>query len=88
MWAAWHNHERTVSLLIDRGADINSKNRNGETALMKAEYQGNANILMLLVKYGADIYAAHQMLYLIFIFVTILLICIDWYLFILFSLLF
>ena len=51
IFAAWVNHERIVLLLIDRGADINSKNNDEETALDIAERRNNyPNIVSIIQK--------------------------------------
>jgi len=46
-----------VSLLLDKGADINEKNNNGETALSCAADIGESNMVKLLLVRGADINA-------------------------------
>jgi ankyrin repeat protein len=48
MEAAWYNHESIVSLLIDRGADINSKDNDGETALDIAKNKNYSNIVSII----------------------------------------
>jgi ankyrin repeat protein len=45
---------RVVALLND-GADINSLDRHGQTALMNAAYRGDTKLLRLLVEKGADL---------------------------------
>ena len=46
-----------VMAFIDRGADINQKDRDGFTPLMKA---GNVEILNLLIRHGADLHAKNK----------------------------
>ena len=56
MYAASNNRESMVSLLIDKGADINMKrNNNGWTALMDAAMNNKESIVSLLIDRGADI---------------------------------
>jgi uncharacterized protein len=42
-----------VNLLLQKGADVNAKDRNGETALKKAQRRGSAQIVEMLKKHGA-----------------------------------
>ena len=42
-------------MLLNRVADINSKNGNGETALHRTAYWGNINIVVILLEKGIDI---------------------------------
>ena len=42
------NQRILVKLLIDNGADVNSKNKDGKTALMLAREEGNSDIVTLL----------------------------------------
>ncbi len=44
-----------MQLLLDRGADINTKNGNGETALFSAATHRHETIVQLLLDRGADI---------------------------------
>jgi ankyrin repeat protein len=44
-------------LLLAKGADVNSKMNNGETALMIASYRGHKEIMQLLLVKGADVNA-------------------------------
>ena len=48
--AAVSNNERMVLLLIDRGADINSKNNIGRTAIDIAEMYNKQNIISIIQK--------------------------------------
>ena len=55
--AAFDEHSEGVELLLDRGANVNSKMERGQTALMVAAYYGHANTVRLLLSRGADINA-------------------------------
>lgn len=55
--AACKNDVTMCNLLIDRGADINAKNDNGETPLHLAAYNGYTNICKLLIDKGANVNA-------------------------------
>ncbi len=57
MLAANNNHERIVSLLLDRGADINSKDNGGSTALMWAAVRNYERIVSLLLDRGVDVHS-------------------------------
>jgi hypothetical protein len=49
-----NNNKFISTLLLKAGADINSKNESGETALHCAARKGYAEIVALLISYGAD----------------------------------
>ena len=54
--ASAHNDNLdVVRLLIKRGADVNSKNKNGDTALIVASEKGNKELIKILLDAGADI---------------------------------
>jgi ankyrin repeat protein len=42
-------------LLLEKGADINTRTRRGWTALMGAAFEGNLKIVELLLEKGADL---------------------------------
>jgi hypothetical protein len=44
----------TVTELLSRGADVNAKDDNGQTALMVATYKGEVGLVHLLLEKGAD----------------------------------
>jgi ankyrin repeat protein len=54
MYAASCGHEKTVELLLNYGANINSKN-NDNTALIMALKNGNKEIAELLIDKGANV---------------------------------
>jgi ankyrin repeat protein len=55
MYASQNGHLETAKLLIDKGADVNSKD--GMTALMYAAQNGHLEIAKLLIDEGADVNA-------------------------------
>lgn len=58
--ASWKGHTEVVSLLIARGADVNSQNANthwGGTPLHAAAHANNTEIVRLLIARGADVHA-------------------------------
>lgn len=58
--AATHGQAEIVSLLLDRGADINARGAGGYTALHLAAQQGNEAMIRLLLEHMADINAATE----------------------------
>jgi uncharacterized protein len=53
MAAAYGGHTEGVRLLLDQGADINAKDRFGDTALKRAEELGNRKTAEILRAGGA-----------------------------------
>lgn len=53
--AAFRDHSVIVEYLIDAGADVDAKNRNGTTSAYVAAQKGNVMILDLLIEAGADL---------------------------------
>ena len=56
-WAAWRGHEEVAELLIAKGADVNTKNKDGGTPLHNATWKGHKEIAKLLIDNGADVNA-------------------------------
>lgn len=52
--------EEAVELLLDYGADVDAKDKYGNTPLHDAAKYGNISICKLLLGYGADIDAANK----------------------------
>jgi len=57
IWATAYGHKDTVTLLLERGADIEAKSRDGMTPLMKAAETGYKGLVELFLAKGADIEA-------------------------------
>ena len=55
MWAAACNHDDAVTVLLQRGANINAGNFNGYTALHKAAMRGCVDTARVLLTNGADV---------------------------------
>lgn len=60
MVSAMIGHPATIRTLIDGGADVNAKSKNGTTALMLASENGNTDIVRILLEEGANINAKHE----------------------------
>ena len=52
---------KVVTLLLERGADVNKVDENGWTALMHAAEEGHVETVTLLLERGADVNAAVKM---------------------------
>lgn len=59
-WAAMMGQTEAAELLLQQGADINGRNRDGNTALHLAVFLGNAETAELLLKSGADVNAKND----------------------------
>ena len=55
MIAALAGHSDFVALLLDRGADINIRNKGGLTALHAAAYGGHVDVVELLIERDAAV---------------------------------
>jgi hypothetical protein len=59
-WAAENGHEANVRLLLETGADIESRDGKGNTPLSWAARKGHEATVQLLLKNGADIEGEHS----------------------------
>lgn len=57
MLAAFRGDAAAVRALLERGADVNARDKDGDTALMFAAYKGHTEIVSLLLERGANVYA-------------------------------
>jgi len=55
MLAAYHGHAKTVTMLLQHGADVDAANDRGQSPLAGAVFKGYADIVVILVKAGADV---------------------------------
>ena len=60
MEAAIGGHLELAKLLIDKGADVNARDKGGRTALMEAALEGHFELAKLLIDKGADVYAKQK----------------------------
>ena len=54
-WAALLGDTEIAKFLIEKGAEVNAKSRDGSTPLHSAAFLGNAEIAELLIQKGADV---------------------------------
>ncbi|XP_078699981.1 uncharacterized protein LOC144926827 [Branchiostoma floridae x Branchiostoma belcheri] len=52
-----YGHTGVVELLIQHGADLEARDRNGQTALHRASRDGHTGVVELLIQHGADLEA-------------------------------
>ncbi|ONK59200.1 uncharacterized protein A4U43_C08F4010 [Asparagus officinalis] len=60
-FAASKGHTEMVMLLLENGADVNSRNFYGQTALMQACHQGHWELVQVLLIFGADVTKAEYL---------------------------
>ena len=57
MYAASSNAEKILNLLIEHNADINIQTKSGYTALILAVMHNHINVVKILIKNKADVFA-------------------------------
>lgn len=55
--AARHGHASAAAFILDRGASVDGRSKDGWTPLMQASFAGHGTIIQQLIKAGADIEA-------------------------------
>ena len=53
-------HTEAVNLLVEQGADVDCRNRDGATPLLSAAFLGQAKPVRLLIENGADVNARNN----------------------------
>jgi ankyrin repeat protein len=51
--AAWKGHSDVVKRLVEAGADVNHRAKDGKTALLRAEQRGDQSMVAYLKEHGA-----------------------------------
>ncbi|KFY32155.1 hypothetical protein V493_00461 [Pseudogymnoascus sp. VKM F-4281 (FW-2241)] len=59
-WAAGCGHEAVAQLLLNKGAEVDAKNKNGETPLYLAAQRGHKAVAQLLLNKGAEVDAKNK----------------------------
>ena len=59
-WAALAGREGFARTLLEHGADVNARNRDGGGALHAAAFLGRTNVVALLLEHGADLNARNR----------------------------
>ena len=54
-WAALLDNTEIAKFLIEKGADVNTKSRDGSTPLHSAAFLGHTEIAELLIQKGAEV---------------------------------
>jgi ankyrin repeat protein len=57
MLAAFRGDTAAVINFLERGQDVNARDKDGDTALMFAAFRGHGLVVALLLQYGANVYA-------------------------------
>jgi ankyrin repeat protein len=60
LFRCWWNDLEKVKQLLDEGADVNAKNKDGLTGLMHAAWKGHKEVVKLLLESGADVNAKDE----------------------------
>ena len=61
MLAAYNDHPKTVTLLLESGADVDRRNDRGQTPLAGVAFKGYLEVAKLLLAAGADPLASQGM---------------------------
>ena len=59
--AAAENCAETVAMLLDHAADVNAKDSDGRTALIRSTQAGNTEVVRVLLQHGADMDVADRL---------------------------
>lgn len=59
-YAVFHGNLEITEYLIEKGADVNARNRNSDTPLHLAAMNGNVDIAKILLKHNADVNAKNN----------------------------
>ena len=59
-WASMGKNAELIKYLIDNGADVNSRSKDGLTPLMYAGLKGRVENALILIKNGADLFAENS----------------------------
>ena len=58
--ASRYGHTKVARFLLERGADLTAKNKDGETPLHLASHWGHMEVGRMLIEYGADLAAQNE----------------------------
>ena len=59
-YACDNGHMELAMALVDRGADVDARDNNGDTSLHLACWRGDMNMAMALIDMGADVNARND----------------------------
>lgn len=61
MWAIENNHSHVVKLLVQGGADIHSRDNEGNVSIHWAAFSGNTDVIKLLIAKQADMESVNEL---------------------------